>query len=226
MADKRIPAAAIRRAWLDLSVPVTRAAAALGLHPDHLRRRARRLGLPPRRGGRRLTLTDPDLALRLYREGVPLAEIGARCGGVRPQTVWHYVARIARLPRSRRRGQVGSPKVWDRDLARRMWLAGVSKPDIAATVGVATLTIGRWAAREGLPRRSQSWRPAMTLAGFHEAELARAMAEAARRDQAEWRLAEMVDPPSPGAAQKARQAAAQRAANTARRQGAPQQEAA
>lgn len=80
MADKRIPAAAVRRVWLDLSLNGAQAAARLGLARVNLQKRAKALGLPPRPKGRRRVMQDADLFGRMWAAGVSLREMAAHFG--------------------------------------------------------------------------------------------------------------------------------------------------
>lgn len=67
---KRIPAADIRRVWLDERLTTAQAAAAVGLARSNLWRRAKALGLPPRKNGRQFGITDLALFERMWRAGV------------------------------------------------------------------------------------------------------------------------------------------------------------
>lgn len=85
MTDKRIPASRIRAAWLDTSMPTAAAAATIGLSRAGLQSRARALGLPPRKSGRRSKVREAEFRI-LWAAGVTLAEIG-RYFGCDPLTV-------------------------------------------------------------------------------------------------------------------------------------------
>lgn len=78
MSDKRIPAALIRRAWLDPSMTVAEAATSVGLSRASLWQRAHRLGLPRRKDGRRFTPLPPDFDA-MWCSGLALSEMAAIC---------------------------------------------------------------------------------------------------------------------------------------------------
>lgn len=69
-SGKCIPAAEIRRVWLDERLTTTQAAEAVGLARSNLWLRARALGLPPRKNGRRFEITDLAIFERMWRAGV------------------------------------------------------------------------------------------------------------------------------------------------------------
>lgn len=103
MSDKRIPAALIRRAWLDPSMTVAEAAASVGLSRASLWQRAHRLGLPRRKDGRRFTPLPPDFDA-MWCSGLALSEMAAICG-LSPSNV----SRRARLRGLPRRGATARP---------------------------------------------------------------------------------------------------------------------
>jgi hypothetical protein len=113
------------------------------------------------------------------------AALGRGAGGLAK------VARKLHLPPRR----LGPKLLIDEPLLRRLWLAGVSAREIAALMGVNRFSLSNAAARLGLPRRGGGWMPTMTLAQFHEAEMARQMAGTAAQERAALRNAEMVDDP-------------------------------
>jgi hypothetical protein len=67
---KRIPAAEIRRVWLDERLTTAQAAEAVGLARSNLWHRARALGLPPRKNGRRFEIMDLPRFTRMWDAGV------------------------------------------------------------------------------------------------------------------------------------------------------------
>lgn len=67
---KRIPAALIRRVWLDERLTTAQAAEAVGLARSSLWLRAKALGLPPRKNGRRFEIMDLALFTRMWVAGV------------------------------------------------------------------------------------------------------------------------------------------------------------
>lgn len=78
--EKKISAAAVRRVWLDPNLTVAEAGAAVGLVRSAIWRRAKALGLPPKREGRREKDYDLERFALLYRAGVRMTEIGAEIG--------------------------------------------------------------------------------------------------------------------------------------------------
>lgn len=77
---KRIPAAAIRRVWLDPALSTAEAAAQVGLARSNLWRRAKALGLPPRKVGNQFAITDDARFASMWRAGVLGREIAAHFG--------------------------------------------------------------------------------------------------------------------------------------------------
>ena len=67
---KCIPAAEIRRVWLDERLTTAQAAAEAGLTRSNLWRRAMALGLEPRKNGRRFEIMDLPLFTRMWVAGV------------------------------------------------------------------------------------------------------------------------------------------------------------
>lgn len=59
--DKRIPNSEIRRVWMDPSLTTAEAAAEINLSRVNLWRRAKNLGLPPRKDGRRPVIPEAEL---------------------------------------------------------------------------------------------------------------------------------------------------------------------
>jgi len=91
MSDKRIPLAAIRRAWLDPDLTAHEAAAQIGLSRVHLQRRVKALGLPRRKDGRPLPALPPEFEA-MWRAGVSGADLARLIGRARS-----CVTRTARL---------------------------------------------------------------------------------------------------------------------------------
>ncbi|MES8537217.1 hypothetical protein U6X77_12470, partial [Cutibacterium acnes] len=77
---KRIPAAAIRRVWLDPNLSTAEAAARVGLARSNLWRRAKALGLPPRKVGNQFSITDDARFAAMWRAGVLGRDIAAHFG--------------------------------------------------------------------------------------------------------------------------------------------------
>lgn len=80
MADKRIPVAKIRDAWLDPTINTTVASAVVGLARSSMWRRAKLQGLPPRKRGRAYQITDTAYFTRLWNGGVRVDHIAAALG--------------------------------------------------------------------------------------------------------------------------------------------------
>lgn len=80
------------------------------------------------------------------------------------------------------------PSIKDESLFRAMWGAGVGCDDLARYFKVDRRTIDNTRARLELPMRYKGQRPKMTAAQFF-------MRETAKAEQAQLRLAEMVDAP-------------------------------
>lgn len=79
-AGKRIPAAVIRALWLDGRLTTAEAAARAGLSRSTLWRRARALGLPPRKEGRRFEIGDLRLFARMWAAGLHGPAMAAHFG--------------------------------------------------------------------------------------------------------------------------------------------------
>ena len=106
MADSHIPAAAIRKAWLDQSLTTADAAYSVGLSRSNLWRRAKALDLPARKQGNRFVMLDERMFARMWRAGVSARELAAHFG-YHFQTMSKMAGRL-QLPRRREGGrQVG-----------------------------------------------------------------------------------------------------------------------
>ena len=79
---KQIPAAAIRRVWLDERLTTAQAAAEVGLTRANLWRRAMALGLPPRKNGRRFEIMDTERFARMWNAGVHGPAMGGLLGAI------------------------------------------------------------------------------------------------------------------------------------------------
>lgn len=93
--DKRVPAATIRRLWLDPDLTQTEAAARAGLSRVRFWVRAKALGLPAKKEGRRPVIPDDELRV-LWAADVAVREIAALYGC--PATSVRPSARRLRLP--------------------------------------------------------------------------------------------------------------------------------
>jgi hypothetical protein len=132
-----------------------------------------------------------SLIRRLWLDPTLTAAQGARLAGLTRVNFWRR-AKALGLPS---RGTGGRPfSIPDEALFRRMWAAGLSAANIAAHFGVHRDTPLKFAKMLGLPTRGKCRKP-LTLAQFHEAEMARQMAGTAAQERAALRNAEMVDDP-------------------------------
>lgn len=77
---KCIPAAVIRRLWCDTRLSTAEAAAQAGLSRSNLWLRARALGLPPRKTGRKHEIHDLALFARMWVAGVHGPDMAAHFG--------------------------------------------------------------------------------------------------------------------------------------------------
>ncbi len=77
---KCIPAAVIRRLWLDARLSTAEAAAQAGLSRSNLWLRAKALGLPPRKPGRKYEIHDLALFARMWAAGVHGPDMAAHFG--------------------------------------------------------------------------------------------------------------------------------------------------
>jgi hypothetical protein len=77
--DKRVPNATIRRVWLDETLTTAEAAALIGLSRVRLWVRAKALGLPARKEGRRAVIPPAEMET-LWLAGVRATEIAALYG--------------------------------------------------------------------------------------------------------------------------------------------------
>lgn len=108
--------------------------------------------------------------------------------GVAPATVLRR-AKALNLPSK----SAGHRVDVDDEALREMWGLGVRSGDIGAALGVSQAYVSRRVKKLGLPHRRPGARSRMTLSAYRETLLAKAMAETAVREQAQFKLAEMVD---------------------------------
>lgn len=120
--DKRIPAAAIRRAWLDPGLTRAEGARLVGLTRVNFWLRARALGLPQRKGGRPKVLPEALFA-RMWLAGVRAADIAAHYG-TGAVTPWQTARRMGLPSRARGERRIGLAEFLAAEaeaaLARRM----------------------------------------------------------------------------------------------------------
>lgn len=129
--------------------------------------------------------------------GMTLAEIGAALGGISGKAVSY---------RLRARG-IEKDKVCrharDKSQAVALYAAGVVVSEIAEFCRLNPATIRRAAREAGLPARTRRDRAeSMSIAEYAEARLAKAMAETARAERRQIKLAEMWDQPHHGDGKK------------------------
>lgn len=130
--DKRIPAAAIRRVWLDDAMTQTEAAALIGLSRVSLWIRAKALGLPARKEGRRPVIPDAELAV-LWRACVKSTAIAGLYGC--PEGSVRQASRrlgLARRPIAKHR--VLSLDEYRLELLRRSQVPGGQLSDVERSV--------------------------------------------------------------------------------------------
>ena len=110
---KRIPEAAIRRAWLDLSTPTHVSAARLGLSRQGLSHRAKTMGLPPRaKAGCDMQKKCSDAEFRrLWGMGVPVVVMARLLGYCTHQAITVRRIALGLPPRTRGRGK-GNGRGW------------------------------------------------------------------------------------------------------------------
>lgn len=177
---KRIPAARIRSVWQNPGLTTTEAAAQVGLTRVNLWRRAKALGLPPRKCGRRWRIGNDSAVefARMWLRGDLIADI-ARHFGVYDSAVI-YRCRSLGLPL---RGNAARHCAAGReDEFAAMWAAGVRTVDIAARFGAKSRTILERARKMGLPPRGRG-RAHLSIDAWLEMQLAERMAKAAQREQ-------------------------------------------
>lgn len=165
----------------------------LGVSTNTLRNYTERLGLPPRNPDHHKRF-PPALLRRLYEvEDLTCAEIGKRLD-IHPDTVWRKARKLGfkRSVRNNYRRKVKWPDDFD-----LMWRAGVRQTDIMAAAD-GTLryfrNVAKEAKRRGLPQRMAGCqRNLISMDDYRAMRLARAMAAAARIEQAAMINAEMAD---------------------------------
>lgn len=135
MADKRIPAAQIRAAWIDPRLTTHDAAKAVGLSRSNLWRRARALGLPPRKVGNRNAIPDQALFARMWAAGVN-ARFMAEAFGCHFLTISQTAKRLGLPPRCAggRKARITVEAFWAGEAEARL---AQSMPAIAAAENAA-----------------------------------------------------------------------------------------
>jgi hypothetical protein len=103
--------------------------------------------------------------------------------GICPRTLGKIARAQGWPPRSRRKHSARLTEV----RVRPMYDAGLSCAEIGRAFGVTGHAVQAFARRRGWPGRGQRWRPSITLAQWHDACAARAMAGVARREGARAR---------------------------------------
>ncbi len=177
---KRIAIARIRAVWLDPHLTTAEAAARVGLTRVNLWLRAKALGLPARKGGRRPRVHADRTAefTRMWMRGDRIADIAAHFGISIPSVT--YRCRSLGLPgRGHRHHHFA---VGREDEFAAMWAAGIATGAIAGHFGVFPRTVTERARLTGLPSRPRR-KVGLPIEAWHEMQLADRMAEAARREQ-------------------------------------------
>lgn len=131
--------------------PATRAeiAAVLGISEQGVSERVRRLGLPPRRLGKRPVPAAEDATLRdLWASPATLAEIASVFG----ISEWGVRGRARRLGLPPRRGVSRAAD----DALRALWATPATRAEIAAVLGTSESAISWRARRLRLPPRKSS----------------------------------------------------------------------
>lgn len=188
---KRVPVARIRAVWLDPHLTTAEAAAQVGLTRVNLWLRAKAIGLPARKGGRRPRVGADRAAefARMWMRGDRVADIAAHFGISDPSVV--YRCRSLGLPgRGHRQHHFA---VGREDEFAAMWAAGIASSGIGAHFGAARRTVEERARLMGLPRRRRGKGSRLPIEAWHEMCLGARMAEAARHEQAAMRMRSLCD---------------------------------
>lgn len=176
---KRIPAARIRAVWLDAHLTTAEAAAQVGLTRANLWRRAKALGLPPRKSGRhwRVSADQVSVFTRMWMRGDRVADIAAHFGISEPSVV--YRCRSLGLPgRGKRHWNFA---VGREDEFAAMWAAGIATVAIGEHFGAARRSVLERARLMGLPSRKRG-QGGLPIEAWREMCLGARMAADARRD--------------------------------------------
>lgn len=177
---KRVPMARIREAWLDDTLTTAQAAEQVGLTRANFWRRAKALGLPPRKRGKPWRIASDREAefTDMWQRGVPVAEM-ARHFDIAPSGII-YRRKALGLPG--RSHDLRHFAVGREDEFAAMWIAGIDSTAIGAQFGQSARTVVERAHLMGLPRRPRG-RPGLPIEAWQEMRLAALLAEAAQREQ-------------------------------------------
>jgi hypothetical protein len=186
MTEARVADAVVRRLWQRRSLSRSEAARLAGCSESCLRRRAKAMGLPLRRK----TVSDDAIRAVWGDESLRREEMEARLG-LAQSCIWQRAKALGLPPRKRcRKGYAP----FDRALFRRMWLAGVSAPEIGREIGRHRTVVNDIATAMGFPSRPHG--TARTpMADFRADELRRAMARTAVAEQAALKARGMMIAP-------------------------------
>ena len=184
----------IRILWPVKTIRVEAIADVMRVTAPVIWRRSELLGVYDQRPRRRVVrVSRPAFAALWGDRTLTLAEIGRRIGGLHPVNVGQLGRKFDLPPRIG--GQ--KPKVAFGPEFDAMWRDGVSTQAMARFYGCSQPNISKEARRRGHDKRVQyPGRPVLTLAGFRELELARAMARSAAETGAALRHGGMVDAPT------------------------------
>ena len=184
-AEIIVSVARVREVWMDSSLSLEKAAAALGMSIPTLWRRAAALGFPPARSG--FFRIERDRFLDLWQnDRLTNRDIAAEIG-CSPRSVGHLAKQHGAPPR-----RIGPRVLWDEALFARMYLAGLSLRDLRRHFGRHPSTLCHAAQRLGLPPRRPGVRSLVTLDQWYEAELGRRMAVSAAETRAAMEEAGLV----------------------------------
>ena len=177
---KRIPAARIRAVWMDPELSTYEAAELVGLTRANLWHRARALGLPARKVGRRWRIGAAQEAefRDMWLRGLLIADMARHFGVSEPSIV--YRRRSLGLPgrgNNMRHFAAGREAEF-----AAMWAAGIASDAIAAHFGAGSRTVVERARLMGLPRRARGG-VGLPIEAWHEMRVAAQMAVAAQRER-------------------------------------------
>lgn len=133
---KPISTAEFRREWADQNQRLDDIAARHGREKQSLQRLAARLGLPKRKGGRKVTVGWPSDFNAMWDAGISSAEIGKRIGCVRTSVIKEAI----------RRGLSGRAKPWSPKMTMAEYVMQAAVARMAAEGRAharATIAFGR-----------------------------------------------------------------------------------
>ena len=171
---KTISEAAFKRMWADPKVTVVDMAAALGISPQAVSRRAMHRGLSNRGRLAAISIKDDEAFKAMWEAGKTLAEIAEHFGCCR-HSATATRKRLGLKPRPRG----PRTKICDETL-RRLWEAGVARAEIARHMGTAESSITKARKRLGLaPRATGGPDTTITIAEYLQQQLGQRLAASA-----------------------------------------------